>query len=243
MDKNKKKKSNSFMKVYAITCVISLSIGVLSFAATKKMSQSVFEINKNAVKVPILEDINITETENRESELEMVEKREEKKESTENINTEDSVKVFNSTDIKDVKGITLTEPCKGTLLKRFSKDKPIKSITMGDFRIHNGIDIRCTLGDSVLASADGVVEKIYEDNLLGTIIMIKHSDDLATEYANMACGDMVYEGKEVKSGESIGCVGNTAKGELLEEAHLHFSVLKNEEYQNPLDFVNYEELN
>ncbi len=230
---NKKEKNTRFLKVYAVTCLISLSIGILSFAAVKKVSQSVFEINKNIVKMPIAEDFN-QEIESKHSEEPKIETKEYNKE----IDTQEDVKPVSSTEITNVNELTFTQPCVGSLLKRFSADKPIKSKTMGDFRVHNGVDIKCTLGDSVYAAADGVVEKIYEDNLLGTTIIIAHNEEIKTEYSNMAGGDMVSIGKEIKGGNCIGCVGNTAKGELLEEAHLHFSILKDGEYVNPEDYIN-----
>lgn len=129
--------------------------------------------------------------------------------------------------------IILTMPCEGEIIKEFSMDKPLKSKTMGDFRVHSGVDIKSTLGDSVKAAADGVIEKVENDAFLGVTVLISHSENLKTQYSNLAGGDMVESGMKVKKGQCIGCVGDTAKTEMLDEAHLHFAVIEDGKYVNP----------
>lgn len=138
-------------------------------------------------------------------------------------------------DEKDV--IILTMPCEGKIIKEFSMDKPLKSKTMGDFRVHSGVDIKSTIGDSVKAAADGVIEKVENDAAWGITVLISHSENLKTQYSNLAGGDMVKSGMKVKRGQAIGCVGDTAKTEMLDEAHLHFAVIEEGKYVNPSQYM------
>ena len=47
-------------------------------------------------------------------------------------------------------------------------------------------------------------------------------------------GYIVENGKAVKRGEVIGYVGNTGRSKA---PHLHYEVMKNGEYVNPVDFL------
>ena len=76
-------------------------------------------------------------------------------------------------------------------------------------------------------------DKFFTVEFFGVTVIIGHSEKLKTQYSNLAGDDMVKKGMEVKKGQAIGCVGDTAKAELLDEAHLHFAVLENDKYVNP----------
>ena len=45
--------------------------------------------------------------------------------------------------------------------------------------------------------------------------------------------EFVKEGEKVTSGQTIGTVGNTATFEIADEPHLHFEILKDNEYLDP----------
>jgi len=229
-------------------CVISLVIGLSSLGTARKISRSTLELNKETIKIPSYEEI-IKENEKKYAENE-------EKVQNETVNTsepienaentaktgeaeikKEDVKAVYATALETEKEITFTHPCEGSVLKKFSIDKPLKSKTMGDFRTHNGVDIKSDIGATVSAAADGIVEKIYTDNILGLTIVISHNENLKTVYANIAGSDMVKEGDEIKKGDAIGCVGNTASGELLDDAHLHFAVISEGKYVNPEEYV------
>ena len=109
--------------------------------------------------------------------------------------------------------------------------------TTRDWRVHNGIDIAAEAGTTVYAAADGTVYTTYEDDTMGTTVVIHHDGGYVTVYSSLGAELSVSAGDQVLMGQAIGCVGNTA---LLESAigdHLHFSVSCNDEAMDPLDFL------
>ncbi len=241
---HKKSKVSKGAKLYFSACLLSLGIGIFSLCLAGNITRSALDLSERTITIPSYDEI--IKNNEKDSELkkeehidtigELKEIQDINKE-TEGI--EKAVKVSNNTAEEDEKAITFTAPCEGDIIKIFSIDKPLKSKTMGDFRTHNGIDIKSDLGSSVYASADGVVDKIYDDNLLGITVLLAHSETLKTEYSNIAGADMVKEGQEVKKGQAIGCVGNSAKGEFLDDAHLHFAVIENGIYVNPEKYIDF----
>ncbi|MBQ4557579.1 MAG: peptidoglycan DD-metalloendopeptidase family protein [Clostridia bacterium] len=128
-------------------------------------------------------------------------------------------------------------PTIGNVSKTFSIDVLVYSNTMEDYRTHNGIDICATLGDAVMAAADGIVTEIYEDPMMGCTVVISHDGDMKTVYQNLADEITVDIGNNVKSGEVIGAVGESAIIEIAEEPHLHFEMMLSGERVDPLEFI------
>ena len=133
--------------------------------------------------------------------------------------------------------ILFISPVSGDVLNEFSGDKPVKSKTMGDWRLHTGIDISAEKGTSVKASGEGIVSKIYTDDLWGTTIEIEHPNNMTTIYSSLADDVFVKKGQSVESGQSIGTVDNSTKIELAEDSHLHFAVKKDGKYVNPEEII------
>ena len=137
--------------------------------------------------------------------------------------------------------LSFIAPVAGNVSKTHSLETPVFSITLGEWRVHTGIDISCEEGAGVYASEAGVVTGIYTDPMLGYTVEITHSGDLKTRYSNLA-SDMgeLKVGDEVALGDKIGVVGDTSIAELAEEPHLHFEVLLKDVKVNPMDYINKE---
>lgn len=129
---------------------------------------------------------------------------------------------------------TYTFPVSGEVIREYSVDALLYDETMGDWRTHNGVDFSCTLGDPVMAVADGTVAEIYEDTLEGNIIILKHDDGITSKYCGLAPEAVVAVGDAVKAGETIGTAGNTMKTESLMECHIHLVMKKDGQYIDPL---------
>ena len=132
-------------------------------------------------------------------------------------------------------------PTAGVVVKEHSLEVPVFSITLGEWRVHTGIDISCDEGAGVFASEAGVVTGIYSDPMLGFTVEITHRGDLKTRYSNLSSdvGDLKV-GDEVALGDKIGVVGDTSLYELADEPHLHFEVLLKDVKVNPMDYINEE---
>jgi len=128
-------------------------------------------------------------------------------------------------------------PTIGNVAKTFSIDVLVWSNTMEDYRTHNGIDICASVGEGVMAAADGIVTDVYEHPLMGNTVVISHDGDAMTVYQNLADDIAVSAGDVVKSGEVIGAVGESAMIEIAEEPHLHFEMLVSNERVDPLEYI------
>ena len=130
-------------------------------------------------------------------------------------------------------------PVNGYVIKDFTIDMPVYSVTMNDYRAHNGTDIAASVGDPVYAFSDGEISKIYYDPMMGQTIEIDHGDGLRSVYQNLqvTLPDDIEVGVKVQAGDIIGAVGETSLIECAEVSHLHFSVLKDGAYEAPSDYI------
>ena len=134
--------------------------------------------------------------------------------------------------------LVLTLPVSGLLTAYHDDTLQVWSDTMRDYRVHLGIDIATEANAPVYAAADGVVSQVYEDVRMGYCISIKHSDDTYTIYSNLgeSPADGIAAGVNVKAGQLIGSVGNSAMVEIAEEPHLHLEMTVGGKQVNPLDY-------
>ena len=114
--------------------------------------------------------------------------------------------------------------------------------TLNSYYEHTGVDFSAEAGTSVLAVDDGVVESIYQSDLLtGTEIVINHGDGVKTLYRFVTQTDTLKVGDTVKKGEVIATVAEACGNEYKDGAHLHFEVLKNEVSVDPAVYLTLEE--
>ena len=136
------------------------------------------------------------------------------------------------------KPLVTGRPVSGEVIMDYAMDCLCYNPTTRDWRTHDGMDFAAEAGAPVVAAADGTVYTIYEDESLGTTVVIRHEDGYTTQYASLAKEVSVAPGDEVELGQTIGFVGQTA---LLESAigdHVHFSVTCNGEEIDPAEFLN-----
>ena len=122
----------------------------------------------------------------------------------------------------------------GAITAPFSGDELVRSKTMGDWRIHRGVDIKGGLGEDVRAIASGKVLRVETDSMMGNTVTIEHSDGLVSIYANLADDIALKSGDVVKGGDVVGRIGNSSLCECLEEPHLHLEVHRDGKAIDPL---------
>lgn len=132
--------------------------------------------------------------------------------------------------------VQFIKPVEGEILNAYSGTKPVKSKTLGDWRLHTGIDIRAEKGSTVKAAADGVVCVAKKDSLTGYTISIDHGNGVISTVYNLENAETVQEGQEVKQGDPIGTVGNSATVELSEDSHAHFEVKIQGTFVDPTEY-------
>lgn len=128
-------------------------------------------------------------------------------------------------------------PLDGVVVATFSREQLAYSQTMADWRTHEGLDLAAPLGTPVTATQDGTVTAVYEDDLLGHVVVVSHSGDLATRYANLDEEIPVQVGDWVLAGEVLGQVGDSALLEAAEDPHLHLEVFSEGVPVDPLRYL------
>ena len=113
------------------------------------------------------------------------------------------------------------------------------SETLKEWTTHLGIDIKAERASVVKSAADGTVKYIKNDPRFGLTIIIEHSNGFETRYCNLLTTEFVSEGEEVKAGQTIGTVGDSAIYEIVDDCHLHFEILKNSENINPSKYIKF----
>lgn len=103
---------------------------------------------------------------------------------------------------------------------------------LGYTRPHNGLDFTAPAGAPIYSTGDGVVNTAQYSESLGNMVFVNHGYGFQTRYGHMT-KFIVRAGEKVKRGQVIGYVGNTG---LSVSAHLHYEVLYNSDYINPINF-------
>ena len=86
-------------------------------------------------------------------------------------------------------------------------------------RMHNGIDVKVYIGDTIRAAFSGKVRMVkFERRGYGKYVVIRHENGLETIYGHLS-KQMVNEDQYVEAGEVIGLGGNTGRST---GSHLHF---------------------
>lgn len=136
-----------------------------------------------------------------------------------------------------VKSAEYIMPADGKVQLAYSMDALVYSKTLDQYMTHPGVDISAPLSTKVKAVADGTVTKVYNDDRYGTTVEVTHKGGLVSLYSNLSDQGHVEAGDEVTQGQTIGCVGDTALFESLEETHLHFAMMKNGDPVDPGDYI------
>lgn len=126
-----------------------------------------------------------------------------------------------------------TMPLDGEIMREYAKENLLYSQTLDEWVTHLGVDIKSEKATVVKASAQGTVTAIKNDPRYGLTVVIEHTKGFKTVYSNLLTAEFVSIGQTVAAGQTIGTVGNTATFEILDEYHLHFEILENDENVDP----------
>ena len=99
-------------------------------------------------------------------------------------------------------------------------------------KMHTGIDWAGTSGTPVIAAGTGVIAELGRKGGNGNYIRIRHANGYETAYSHMLKFQPgLTIGSKVNQGDTIGAIGNTG---LSTGAHLHFEVLINASFVDPM---------
>lgn len=103
---------------------------------------------------------------------------------------------------------------------------------LGYSKMHTGVDWAAPTGTPIVASGGGVVEKAGWMSGYGRQVRLRHANGYETTYNHMSgIGRGVTPGATVRQGQVVGYVGSTG---LSTGAHLHYEVMINGRFVNPM---------
>ena len=106
------------------------------------------------------------------------------------------------------------------------------------FRLHRGVDMHISIGDSIVAAYPGkVVVSKYNRRGYGHYVMIEHANGTRTLYGHLK-KRLVNVGDVVEGGQLVGWGGNTGRSS---GPHLHFEIRYGEVNIDPATVFNIEE--
>lgn len=103
----------------------------------------------------------------------------------------------------------------------------------GEAAFHSGVDIRCSAGTPVRATADGVVSHSGWADQHGFTVVLEHGLGFTTLYAHNEV-NTVKVGDRIKRGDIIGYSGSTGKST---GPHVHYEIWKDGKSVDPQQYI------
>lgn len=206
------------------TQAVSISIG----RSVNEMQESTTNTEKNNTEKMAVNTSKAEETKNNT-----------KTNTTKATNTEKEteVKQEETKSEETSKDPSFSKPVEGEKLQDYSKDNLVYSNTLEEWTTHLGIDYLAEKTDVVKAAANGKIKSIKNDPRYGLTVVIEHSNGFESIYSSLLTAEFVTIGEEVKQGQTIATVGNTATFEIADETHLHFEIKKDGENVDPNIYI------
>ncbi len=138
---------------------------------------------------------------------------------------------MNQTELKLILGELFVYPVRGRFTSGFGmRNDPFT----GQRRFHNGIDLAGPIGTPIGAAMPGTVAHIETQiGNYGKFVILRHDGGFQTLYAHLD-DFSVRKGQYVSQGQTVGIMGNTGRST---GPHLHFSIIRNGSFVDPLGFL------
>lgn len=224
MSNSKAKENKNIRALFSVVCLCIIALGLVVYFSMQSGNDNVVDEqttitveNTTQVQNPVT---NVTET-----------KKQTTTQKAETTTVKTTMELMESnTPYKSYYKYPLGE----AVVKGYSQELTYDE-TMGDYRAHAAVDFQGNQGDDVVAINDGLVTKVYTDNLYGVVVEIDHGGKLVARYCGLetAC---VKAGDTVSMNKPIGTLGNVPC-ESAQEVHLHLETILDGENVNPLDVM------
>lgn len=143
---------------------------------------------------------------------------------------------FDEEESKELDLKTMKAPLAGEIIREFTMEDLVYFEAIGEWRVHNGVDIKPNDTLLIESALEGTVEAVNSSELTGTEIIIDHGSNVKTLYSNLV-SSQVAVGDTVERGQTIGNIGKTASIESADGAHLHFELIVDGKNVNPMDYI------
>lgn len=159
------------------------------------------------------------------------------------VDTTDDVTPTDVQPAKDWTKLKVIMPVDGVIYRKHDPNTAVFSVTMNDYRIHQGVDIECSDSADVVACAYGKIKSVGYDSFMGNTVIIDHGDGLLSYYKNLSdeLPEGIKAGNTVHAGQYIGAVSDSAIIEISDEPHLHFELELDGKQIDPMSMLDYKE--
>lgn len=227
MSTSKRKENKNIKALFSVICICIISLGLIVYLSTntKQEKKSVDEqttITQSTTEAQ--HAVTVTETTTKAQTT--------KQNITTTTTTEPSSMQVgeNNTPYKSYYKYPLSE----AVAKGYSEELVFDD-TMQDYRAHGAVDFVGGNGDKVVAVNDGLVTKVYKDDMYGIVVEIDHGGSFVARYCGLDSAS-VKKGQYVDIGNAIGTLGKIPC-ESAQGSHLHFEATYDGKTVNPLDVM------
>ncbi len=131
---------------------------------------------------------------------------------------------------------TLTWPASGAVLIGYSMDQTVFFSTLEQYKYNPALIIGGEVGETIAASAAGIVTNIEETAQTGTTVTLDMGNGYTAVYGQLTDVSVAI-GDYVASGETLGVLNEPTKYYSVEGPNLYFQILKDGEPVDPTNFM------
>lgn len=228
MSTSKRKENKNIKALFSVICICIISLGLIVYLSTNTKQE------KKSVDEQTTITQATTEAQHAVTVTETTTKAQTTKQATTTTTTTtepSSMQVGeNNTPYKSYYKYPLSE----AVAKGYSEELVFDD-TMQDYRAHGAVDFVGGNGDKVVAVNDGLVTKVYKDDMYGIVVEIDHGGSFVARYCGLDSAS-VKKGQYVDIGNAIGTLGKIPC-ESAQGIHLHFEATYDGKTVNPLDVM------
>lgn len=130
----------------------------------------------------------------------------------------------------------LTWPASGAVIMGYSMDQTVFFQTLDQYKYNPAMIISGEVGETITASAAGIVTDIAETAQTGTTVSLDMGNGYTAVYGQLT--DVALSaGDYVNAGEKIGNLSEPTKYYSIEGPNLYFEILKDGEPVDPMNFM------
>ena len=133
-------------------------------------------------------------------------------------------------------GSVLTWPASGAVIMGYSMDQTVFFQTLEQYKYNPAMIISGEVGETITASAAGIVTDIAETAQTGTTVSLDMGNGYTAVYGQLT--DVALSaGDYVNAGEKIGNLSEPTKYYSIEGPNLYFEIIKDGEPVDPMNFM------
>lgn len=130
----------------------------------------------------------------------------------------------------------LTWPASGAVIMGYSMDQTVFFQTLEQYKYNPAMIISGEVGETIAASAAGIVTNIEETAQTGTTVSLDMGNGYTAVYGQLTDVEL-STGDYVNAGEKIGNLNEPTKYYSIEGPNLYFEILKDGEPVDPMNFM------